>query len=101
MKFSAFDVLDVDEKACDEDIKQAYLKHIRDCPPERNPEKFEAIREAYEKIATEEKRLNYQLFEKPCMGLKELVEQVTRSEQACLPDASIIQDVLRRDSIGR
>jgi len=57
-----FEMLGVAEDASDTEIKQAYLQKIRDYPPERAPQQFQRIREAYELIQTLHKRLEYRLF---------------------------------------
>ncbi|MDD5037200.1 MAG: DnaJ domain-containing protein [Methylococcaceae bacterium] len=62
-----FEILDVAEDASDEAIKKAYLKKVRENPPERNVAAFQQIREAYERIRTEKQRREFWLFhhEKP------------------------------------
>jgi curved DNA-binding protein CbpA len=59
----AYVLLNVSEDADDTAIKEAYLSATRQYPPEQHPEMFEAIRSAYENIATECKRLNQDLFQ--------------------------------------
>ena len=58
-----FNVLGVAETADDAAIKKAYLQKVREYPPERAPERFQAIRTAYEAIKTRRDRLSYRLFE--------------------------------------
>lgn len=58
-----FIVLDVAETADDDAIKKAYLQQVREHPPERDPERFQAIRAAYETIKTRGDRLRYRLFQ--------------------------------------
>jgi len=57
-----FAVLQVTETATDEDIQKAYLRQVREHPPDRAPERFQEIRRAYEAIKTRRDRLQYQLF---------------------------------------
>jgi len=57
-----FAMLQVAETATDEDIQKAYLRQVREHPPERAPERFQEIRHAYETIKTRRDRLHYQLF---------------------------------------
>ena len=59
-----FTVLDVVETADDDAIKKAYLQQVREHPPERDPERFQAIRAAYEAIKTRRDRLRYRLFQR-------------------------------------
>ena len=57
-----FAVLKVAETATDTDIQKAYLRAVREHPPEREPERFQEIRTAFETLKTQRDRLHYQLF---------------------------------------
>jgi len=46
----------------DEVVRRAYLEAIRECPPERDAARFEAIRNAYEAVADSRRRLKHALF---------------------------------------
>ena len=50
--------LDADEKA----IRSAYLEKIKAFPPEREPEQFERIRDAYALLRDPRRRIKYMLF---------------------------------------
>ena len=52
----ATQVLGVPENATDEEIRAAYLKKVKEHPPERAPEEFERIRDAYETLRDPRKR---------------------------------------------
>jgi curved DNA-binding protein CbpA len=68
--FEVFGVgLDVD----DETIRRRYLELVRRHSPERDPERFAAIREAYELLRGREGRLRYLLFE---MGKRESIDDL-------------------------
>jgi DnaJ-class molecular chaperone len=56
-------LLGVPETADDAVIRAAYLAAIRACPPERDRQRFERVRAAYESIATERDRLALTLFD--------------------------------------
>lgn len=59
----AYTILGVDPKnANDENVREAYLKKIREYPPEKKPAEFQIIRDAYEKIDSYQKRVDYYLF---------------------------------------
>ncbi len=57
-----FFVLQVAETASDDDVQKAYLRAIRQYPPDRAPERFQEIRTAFETIRTRRDRLRYHLF---------------------------------------
>jgi curved DNA-binding protein CbpA len=57
-----FAVLGLDETASDEAIREAYIAAIRISPPDRDPEGFRRIREAYEQLRDPERRLALRLF---------------------------------------
>jgi curved DNA-binding protein CbpA len=65
---------------CDDDtIRRRYLELVRQFPPERSPEKFAAIRQAYDSLRDLSTRLRYRAFE---AGKKESVEALIQ-ELAC------------------
>jgi curved DNA-binding protein CbpA len=68
-----FDLLGVAEDADDDTIKKAYLQQVREHPPEREPERFQAVRTAYEAIRTRQDRLRYRLFQQETPDLAGLV----------------------------
>ena len=68
-----FDLLGIAEDAGDDTIKKAYLQQVREHPPERDPDRFQAIRTAYEAIKTRKDRLSYRLFHQETPDLAELV----------------------------
>lgn len=57
-----FEVLGVEETASDAEVRSAYLEGIRRSPPDRNPDGFRRVREAYEAVRDEERRLALRLF---------------------------------------
>ena len=57
-----FAILKVADTATDADIQKAYLRAVREHPPEREPERFQEIRTAFETLKTQRDRLHYQLF---------------------------------------
>jgi curved DNA-binding protein CbpA len=64
-------VLGLSADAEDEVIRRRYLELVKQYSPERHPEKFAAIRRAYEQLRDLETRLRYRLFE---AGKRESVE---------------------------
>lgn len=57
-----YEILGLTRQASDEDIKRAYFQQVRAHPPEREPESFRAIRDAYERLRTPERRTQTGLF---------------------------------------
>lgn len=78
-----YEILTVREDADDEAVKKAYLAAVKKFPPERFPEEFRKIRDAYEKIGTTKARLEYALFD------------------VTMPDHLEIAEHLIKDSSGR
>jgi curved DNA-binding protein CbpA len=56
------DVLGISPTATDEEIRTAYLLKVRDYPPDRAPEQFEKIRDAYEILRDPRSRIRHRLF---------------------------------------
>lgn len=57
-----YDILGIDEQATDEEIKKAYLRKVREFPPEQAAEAFQTVRQAYESVMTKKDRVRYALF---------------------------------------
>jgi curved DNA-binding protein CbpA len=57
-----FEVLGVGGDAGDEQIKQRYLALVRAFPPDREPERFQVYRAAYEALRDQRRRLESKLL---------------------------------------
>lgn len=57
-----YEVLQILPSSDDLQIKESYVRKVKEYPPERFPEEFKKIREAYEAISTPAKRVAYKLF---------------------------------------
>ena len=55
-------VLGIDRQASEAEIKRAYFQLVRQFPPEREPEKFQEIRAAYEALRDPQNRATLDLF---------------------------------------
>lgn len=62
MSEDPFVELGVDENADDEAIKRRYLALVRAYPPDREPERFQALRRAYEAIGGRRERMGQKLL---------------------------------------
>jgi curved DNA-binding protein CbpA len=72
-----FTVLGLEETADDEAVRVAYLAAVRKSPPDRDPEGFRRIREAYEALRDSEHRLALRLFGPPPLtNVEELLDAV-------------------------
>src|SRR6516162_2548324 len=73
-----YQILELPPDSDDEAIRRRYLELVRRFSPERYPEKFAAIRTAYESLRDLNTRLRYRLFE---AGKNEtvdaLIEEIT------------------------
>src|SRR5215831_5872370 len=58
-----FSVLGLPADSDDETIRRRYLELVRQFTPEHHPEKFAAVRQAYEHLRDINTRLRYRLFE--------------------------------------
>ena len=61
-------VLDVPVNADDQTIREAYLKAIKDSPPEADPKRFQAVSQAYRQIQDQANRNRHLLFNRDCPG---------------------------------
>ena len=77
-----FTVLGVDENAGDEAIKQRYLALVRAHPPDREPDRFQEYRRAYEVIRGERERLQVKLLRTSTGALSRLKLRCLRSAGA-------------------
>jgi curved DNA-binding protein CbpA len=58
----AREILGVAQDAGEEEIRAAYLRRVKEHPPDRSPERFEAIRDAYETLRDPRRRIRDRLF---------------------------------------
>src|SRR5262245_33583245 len=74
-----YQVLGLPPGSDDEAIRRRYLELVRQFPPERHPDRFAAVRQAYESLRDLNTRLRYRLFE---AGRNESVDAIIE-ELAC------------------
>ena len=68
-------VLAVGENASDDEIRAAYLRKLKEFPPDRCPNEFEQVREAYELLRDQRQRFRHLLFSAdPFMPLQSLLD---------------------------
>jgi curved DNA-binding protein CbpA len=72
-------VLGVGPESDDETIRKRYLDLVREFSPEQHPQRFSAVRAAYEQVRDLNSRVRYRLFEQ---GRRDSIEQIIE-EIAC------------------
>ena len=77
-----FATLGVDENAGDEAIRRRYLELVRAWPPDREPEKFQALRAAYEAISGPRQRVAWKLLHTSSAALSRLKLQCLAGPEA-------------------
>ncbi len=78
---SAYKILDVAMTADDAEIKLAYLRLVKDNPPDRDQQKFQAIHAAYSAIKDHKSRVTYALFTLPDMSADTLIDRALATEK--------------------
>jgi curved DNA-binding protein CbpA len=58
-----YQVLELPPDADDAAVRARYLELVRRWPPEQAPERFSAVRAAYEKVRDRDARLRHRLFD--------------------------------------
>lgn len=86
-KTQSYEILGVSRDADEKEIKKAYFKLVRQFSPEKDPEKFKEIREAYEYLSQEHME-------------KELLEGVTFESGAERKAAETICEALDQENWG-
>lgn len=61
----AKEVLGITVNASEEEIRAAYLSKVKEYPPDRSPEDFERIRDAYDTLRDPRRRTREMLFGGP------------------------------------
>jgi curved DNA-binding protein CbpA len=70
------EVLGVGLDASEEEIRAAYLRKVKEFPPEREPAEFERIRDAYEILRDPHRRMAHLLFSvDPAAPIASLLER--------------------------
>ncbi|MDQ2695853.1 MAG: J domain-containing protein [Pseudomonadota bacterium] len=95
-----YHVLGVPETADDETIKKAYLRKVREFPPERAAERFQAVRAAFEAVQSRRDRVRYRLFHIEPPTPAELLDIAPRAAGPARPDLPLLQRVLARTLTG-
>lgn len=95
-----YGTLGVSRDAGDDAIHQAYLQKIRQYPPERDQERFQAVREAYEAVNTRRRRLEYELFHRETPDVGALLASALGAGTPQRPTEALIRRTLKRTLAG-
>ena len=80
-------VLGVAADAGEEEIRAAYLRKVREFPPDRAPQEFEKIRDAYDVLRDPRRRARRLLTADPMQPLSSLLEGRVRARRFAGPEA--------------
>ena len=83
--YSPYEVLGIEPGVPPEDIKRRYKELIREFSPEKAPEQFSAVREAYEKLSLQDSG-DYKKFPIYRRPLEWLLETETQQRMASVPE---------------
>ena len=90
-----YHLLDIDRDADDAAVRAAYLRAVQLCPPDRDAERFAALRRAFDALATERLRVASALFDKEPPTLAALVHLLESGCTPHRPDAATLLRVLK------
>ncbi len=93
-----FAMLGLEETADDAAVRAAYLAAVRTYSPDRDPAGFQRIREAYEAIRDEDRRLELRLFGPPPLDrLEALMDAFPDERRHVGPDPwlAVLREVRR------
>ncbi|WP_406698194.1 DnaJ domain-containing protein [Singulisphaera sp. Ch08] len=86
-----YELLGVPRDADEAEIRRRYLELVREFSPERDPERFVAIREAYDMLRDPLKRLETQIFN---LEIRDSIDALLTDLLARLREAPIPMETL-------
>ncbi|TCT24220.1 DnaJ domain-containing protein [Thiobaca trueperi] len=90
-------ILGVPDDADDTAIEAAYLNGIKRYPPERDAERFQALRAAYESLRTRRDRLAHALFDTTPPTLADILDRAAPVTAPGRQDPALFAALLRGD----
>jgi curved DNA-binding protein CbpA len=88
-------ILDVVTDANDAEIKRAYLKKVKECPPDRDQEAFQLIHNAYISIKDIKSRMRYALFTLPTADFDGLIDHALETGRVSELKPELFNKLLR------
>lgn len=95
-----YQVLGITRKADDATVRAAYLAAVRISPPDRDAERFAALRRAYDAVATHRLRLAHDLFDRTPPSVAGVLHLLESEFSPRRPDASALLRVLKDSCDG-
>ena len=102
---SPYHALGIDFDTTDEEVREAYLRLVREHPPERDPEHFRFIQQAYGEIRLEVDRLRRAALA-PSVGSQPksmeqaLVEHCRYGARQAFPEPEMFRAALRKQLLA-
>jgi curved DNA-binding protein CbpA len=90
-----YQVLGIARGADDAAVRAAYLAAVRLHPPERDAERFAAVRRAFDALASERLRQEHALFDREPPTLEGLLHRLEVDFSPRRPDAASLLTVLK------
>ena len=81
MVYEYYHILEISSQASADEIKQAYFRLVRKYSPEKEPERFQQIRVAYNTLSDPKARENYDAMQKHGDEIKDLIDQAEKNIQ--------------------
>jgi curved DNA-binding protein CbpA len=88
-------ILGLGPDADDEAVRRAYLAAVAACPPERDPQRFESLRTAYEALRTHRARLAQALFDQSPPTLTDILDRAEPVGPPRRPGRDLFDALLR------
>lgn len=92
---TAFELLGIPEDVDDTTVKRAYLKKTKLFPPDKAPEQFQEIRDAYDAIKDQRSRIKYQLFYRQKADLNQLLKRAFDNDHQVEVNSQHFEKLLR------
>lgn len=96
-----YQILGIARGADDAAVRAAYLAAVRLHPPERDAERFAAVRRAFDAVSSERLRLEHELFDRQPPTLEGLLHMLGADFSPRRPDAASLLRVLIGAGDGR
>jgi curved DNA-binding protein CbpA len=81
--------------ADDASVHAAYLAAVKACPPERDPQRFQVLRAAYEALRTRRARLAQALFDQTPPTLTVVLDKAAPVGPPARPSRALFDSLLR------